>query len=201
MNSAENSYNRYHEVLDRIRILSVYLHAVSSVPFQFLYIGIMGKIVAVCGLPGSGKSYFAARLAERLKAVYFSSDKIRREMFSQRTYSDAEKRDVYREMIRRAQAHVDQSIVFDATFYRNDIRAMFNDAFPNLIWMMVSADDDVIRERLAKPRTDSEADLRVHELIRSQWEPLEGEFLTLHSTSDNIDDMLDRAIQYLDHDR
>lgn len=122
-------------------------------------------------------------------------------MFSRRTYSDTEKRDVYREMIRRAGEHTNQSIVFDATFYRRDIRDMFVHAFPHLIWIMVTADDDVVRARLARPRTDSEAGLRVHELIRSQWEPLEGEFLTLHSTSDNIDDMLDRAIQYLGHDR
>jgi predicted kinase len=161
----------------------------------------MRRVVAVCGLPGSGKSYFAAKLAERLNAVYFSSDKIRREMFTQRTYSDAEKRDVYREMIRRAGDHKSESIVFDATFYRRDIRAMFEDAYPNLIWIMVTADDDVIRDRLAKPRVDSEADLNVHHLIRSQWEPLEGEFLTLHSTSDNINEMLNRAIQYLGHDQ
>lgn len=62
----------------------------------------MGVIVAVCGLPGSGKSYFAARLAERLDAVYLSSDRVRREMFTRRTYSDDEKMDVYRELIHRA---------------------------------------------------------------------------------------------------
>jgi predicted kinase len=169
--------------------------------FQFLYIGVMGVIVAVCGLPGSGKSYFAARLAERLDAVYLSSDRVRREMFTRRTYSDDEKMDVYRELIHRARETPTRSIVFDATFFRRDIRTMFQEAFPRMVWIEVTADAEIIRSRLAKPRVDSEADLSVHQLIRSQWEPLEGDFLTLQSTSDNIDDMLDRALQYLGHDR
>lgn len=158
-------------------------------------------IVAVCGLPGSGKSYFAARLAERLGAVYLSSDKVRREMFTQRTYSDAEKREVYHEMIRRGKASSGRPIVFDATFFRRDIRVLFQEAFPGMSWIEVTADDEVIRTRLAMPRTDSEADLGVHQLIRSQWEPLDGDYLTLQSTSDNINVMLDRALQYLDYDR
>lgn len=161
----------------------------------------MAMIVGVCGLPGSGKSYFAARLAERLDAIYLSSDRIRREMFTHRTYSDAEKRDVYHEMIRRAREFPSRSVVFDATFYRRDIRMLFEEAFPEITWIEVTADAKVIRTRLAMPRTDSEADLQVHELIRSQWEPLQGEFLTLQSTSDNIDEMLDHALQYLHYDR
>jgi predicted kinase len=161
----------------------------------------MGVIVAVCGLPGSGKSYFAARLAERLDAVYLSSDKIRREMFTHRTYSDAEKMDVYREMIRRARKLPGKSIVFDATFFRRDIRTQFQEAFPGMVWIEVTAEAEVIRTRLAVPRADSDADLRVHELIQSQWEPLEGNYLALRSTSDNIQDMLNRALQYLGHDR
>src|SRR5690606_33927372 len=46
------------------------LHNPSPTGFQILYIGVMGVVVAVCGLPGSGKSYFASRLAERMNAVY-----------------------------------------------------------------------------------------------------------------------------------
>lgn len=161
----------------------------------------MGVIVAVCGLPGSGKSYFAARLAEKIDAVYLSSDRIRRELFARRTYSDAEKREVYREMIRRAREIRNRPIVFDATFFRRDIRAQFQDAFPDMVWIEVTADEDIVRTRLAMPRRDSEADLHVHQLIRSEWEPLEGDFLSLPSTSDNIDDMLARALQYVGHDQ
>ncbi|HLT82445.1 MAG TPA: ATP-binding protein [Cyclobacteriaceae bacterium] len=161
----------------------------------------MGVVVAVCGLPGSGKSYFASRLAERMNAVYFSSDRIRREMFKRRSYSDDEKTEVYKEMIRRARDHAAKPIVFDATFYRRGIRSLFREAFPGLVWIEVTAAEDIIRARLQKPRVDSEADLKVYHLIRSQWEPLEGEHLTLESTSDNIDDMLESAMQYLEYDR
>lgn len=122
-------------------------------------------------------------------------------MFPNRTYSDAEKLQVYREMIRRARKVPSQPVVFDATFFRRDIRSMFHEAFPDMHWIEVRADAGVIRQRLSTPRADSEADLGVHHLIRSQWEPLEGDFLTLPSTSANVDEMLDRAIEYLGHDR
>jgi predicted kinase len=56
-------------------------------------------IVIVTGLPGSGKSYFASRLASMLDADYINSDRIRKNLFTQRTYSEEEKLKVYEEML------------------------------------------------------------------------------------------------------
>ena len=37
-------------------------------------------LIAVMGLPGSGKSYFAHKLAGKLKAIYIGSDQVREKL-------------------------------------------------------------------------------------------------------------------------
>jgi predicted kinase len=63
-------------------------------------------IIIVMGLPGSGKSYFAQRLAITINADYISSDRVRKTMMSSRTYSTKEKLLVYDEMLSQMQLAV-----------------------------------------------------------------------------------------------
>jgi len=79
-------------------------------------------------LPGSGKSYFAYRLADMTKANYISSDQLRKNLFPERTYSEKEKLLVYAEMLSQMKEHIRQNknLVFDGTFYTNAIRKQFN---------------------------------------------------------------------------
>lgn len=160
-------------------------------------------IVAVCGLPGSGKSYFASRLAEATGALYLSSDEIRKELYAIRTYSDEEKADVYRELTARAlQAARENVVVLDATFYRKDLRDEVGKTIETPVrWIEVRADESVVRDRMNRPRTHSEADFDVYLKIKDAWEPLTDEHLVLQSTNDNIDEMLEQAVQYLRNDK
>src|SRR5690606_1351722 len=157
-------------------------------------------VVVVMGLPGSGKSYFAQRLAETLDAAYINSDRLRRELFPKRTYSDLEKAKVYAVMLKRMEEAIgqDKNLVLDATFYNNKTREPFMGHIGKRIFFIeIWADEDIIRERLAKERPYSEADLGVYHSIKRQWEPLERRHLILRSTNTNIGSMLDKAIQYL----
>ena len=81
-------------------------------------------VILVLGLPGSGKSYFAERLAQKIHAEYLNSDQIRKEMFPDRTYSDSEKARVYEALLKKMQEAIDKEkdVVLDATFYKNKIR-------------------------------------------------------------------------------
>jgi predicted kinase len=47
-------------------------------------------LVMVCGLPGTGKSYFCRRLLERLDAVRVESDSLRKALFPHPTYTAEE---------------------------------------------------------------------------------------------------------------
>jgi predicted kinase len=160
-------------------------------------------IVIVFGLPGSGKSYFAEQLAKIMDADYVNSDRIRRELFLERTYSEKEKFKVYEAMLSKMQDAIDseKDIVLDATFYKNAMRQLFvKNATGKVFFIEVWANDEVIKERLKKSRPYSEADFEVHKLVAKQWEPFEENHLKLKSTNDNIDAMLQKALKYLNHE-
>lgn len=157
-------------------------------------------IVIVFGLPGSGKSYFADRLAARIEADYISSDRVRKKMFVNRKYSENEKLSVYNEMLGQTRQAVEQnkSLVVDATFYKDVIRKKFiNEVGRNILFIEVKADEFVIKERLKQRRADSEADFKVYQNIQAQFEPMKEPHLILYSFHDNIDEMMNQALKYL----
>jgi predicted kinase len=159
-------------------------------------------IVIVFGLPGSGKSYFASRLAKVINAAYINSDITRKEIFTERVYSDEEKRMVYDKMLEQVKASVKQkkNLVLDATFHKKDNRGMFVRAMKGkgeISFIEVQADENIIKERLKKPRLYSEADFEVYKLIKQQNEPIDEPHLILKSTNDNINEMIQKATDYL----
>lgn len=160
-------------------------------------------VVIVLGLPGSGKSYFSERLADTIQATYINSDRLRKELFPKRTYSDNEKEIVYQAMLKRmAEAFKNgRNLVLDATFHKKSTRGLFTmNSKEKIHFIEVWADEPIIKERLEKSRPYSEADFQVHRLIRQQWEPIEENHLRLQSTNDNIDAMLKKAAKYLRDD-
>jgi len=159
-------------------------------------------IVIVLCLPSSDKSYFASRLAEVIQADYINSDQVRKEMFSKRMYSEQEKGAVYNAMLEKMKSVVqlNKDLVIDATFHREDSRQLFIRQLrgkAKFFFIEITANPDLIRRRLKKERPFSEADFDVYELTRHQWQPLSEPHLSLESTDENIDYMLDRAVNYL----
>jgi predicted kinase len=159
-------------------------------------------VILVMGLPGSGKSFFAARLADLTGAEYISSDRIRKTL--DLYYTREEKLMVYDEMLRQSEKAVaeDRHVVLDATFYTRNIRDRFAEALQGideLAFIEVVADEELIKERLKRPREDSDANFEVYREIKEEWQPLRDEHLVLRSTDENIDSMLDQAVEYLQH--
>ncbi|WP_281541151.1 AAA family ATPase [Maribacter aestuarii] len=161
-------------------------------------------VILVCGLPGSGKSYFASRLAETIHAQYFNSDRLRKELFPKRTYSKSETAKVYEILLNKMEAAINTNtdLVLDATFHFKATRKPFiSKGKGSIVFIEIQANEDVIRERLKEDRLFSEADLRVYRLIKEQWEALEQPHLTLQSTNDNIEAMLQKAVHYLKNEK
>jgi len=160
-------------------------------------------LIMVMGLPGSGKSYFAKKLAEKLEAVYISSDTIRNKMGLRGKYMLNDKTYVYQQMTKAALDCIQnkQNAILDATFYLNRFREMIyslsKDEECPLFLIMVNADEHVIQQRLSVPRKDSEADHQVYLKIKDQFEPLERPFLLLNSTNENLEEILLKANQYI----
>lgn len=159
-------------------------------------------IVIVFGLPGSGKSFFASRLAKMIDADYINSDRIRKEMFKRRTYSEQEKTAVYNAMLEKMRDAIDQrkNLVLDATFHKNETRKLFLQEIKGkdkIYFMKVWTAENIARERLKESRPYSEADYEVYKLIRQHWEALNEPHLMLESTNENIKIMLQKAAEYL----
>ncbi|NEN25799.1 AAA family ATPase [Cryomorpha ignava] len=159
-------------------------------------------IVIVFGLPGSGKSYFASRLADRIHAGYVNSDRVRKELFEKSDYSKEEKKAVYEKMLKVMKGAMEQNndLVLDATFHEKETRDLFiNEAkgTATVFFIEVKADEEIIKERLKKERPYSEADYEVYRMISQKNEPLSEPHLILQSTNDNIDEMLEKAVTTL----
>lgn len=163
-------------------------------------------VVIVFGLPGSGKSFFASRLADMISADHINSDRLRKEILRERNYTDTEKALVYSTMLQKTKEAIEQNrnIVLDATFHKNSTRALFIEEIKdktNVFFIEVLADENIIRQRLKRKRPDSEADFDVYKKILQQWEPFKASHLTLESTDSNLDAMLQEAAQYLNNDK
>jgi predicted kinase len=161
------------------------------------------KIIMVIGLPGSGKSFFASRLAERIHAEYLSSDSLRKKMFLSGRYAQEDKEKVYRIMLSLLGQAVqnNQNIILDATFYKDNLRKLFFEKAESLNTTLyiieVVAPFSLIRKRLLEKRKDSEADLQVYEKIKKQFEPVTEAHLQLESQESNFELMISEALNYI----
>jgi predicted kinase len=160
-------------------------------------------IIIVFGLPGSGKSFFASRLAANLHAVYVNTDEVRLNMFpDKREYTDAEKTAVYDALLSKMDHAImqDQTIILDGTFYKKSLRQPFEEAVAahnhQIIYIEVTAPEDVIKERVSRPREFSEATYEVYLKLRQEAEPLEADHLILDSTRP-VEEMITQAITYI----
>jgi predicted kinase len=160
-------------------------------------------IILIAGLPGSGKSYFAEKLAERLEAVYINSDQVRKAEQASGQYSFQDKFKVYKEMARLATHALKEqkAVIIDATFYQQSMRDLFFTLAKTLlvptVFIEVFADEALIKERLNTPRKYSEADFKVYEKIKNEFEHITEPHLRLESTNENMGNMLNTAIQYI----
>ncbi|HEY5749842.1 MAG TPA: ATP-binding protein [Chryseolinea sp.] len=163
----------------------------------------MKGIILVGGLPGSGKSFFASRLAKTAGAFYLGSDKIRKAMVASGKYTRTDKLAVYRALAHRAEEALKKStwVVVDATFSHRVMRDIFLDLAARLsvpcVFFWLDANEVLIKQRLSNPRPDSEADYAVYETLRDQLEAIETPHITLESTNDNIDTLLETGLNLM----
>ncbi len=163
-------------------------------------------IMIVMGLPGSGKTYFAQHLARTLSAEHISSDQTRNEHRRRGQYGLSDKLAVYHAMVEQADEALatGQSVVLDATFHLEIFRRLVEDWASekdySIRYIEIIADEATTRKRTRRSRSDSEADYRVYQQLKREAEPLEQAHLRLDSSDEDIDTMLQRALDYLTDD-
>ncbi len=163
-------------------------------------------IVVVMGLPGSGKTYFAQHLARVLSAETISSDQVRNEHRQRGRYELSNKLAVYHAMVEQAEVALadGQSVVLDATFHLRVFRRLVADWAErqdhSLRYIEIIADEATTRKRTRRSRSDSEADYEVYRQLKREAEPLESAHLRLDSSHEDVDTMLQLALDYLTDD-
>jgi len=138
--------------------------------------------IVVSGLPGTGKSYFCHKLAERLQFVILESDVLRRTLFPSPSYDPTESRRLFQAIHFLIEGLLKRGIplILDATNlserYREYLYNIADHLDVRLILVRVEAPPDVVRERLKMRREDrqrkSDADWGVYQKMRSSVEKI-----------------------------
>lgn len=151
--------------------------------------------VAVCGLPGTGKSYLCHRLVEKIPAVIVESDALRKMLFSPPRYSVEENHYLFRCIYLIVERLLGKSIpvILDATNLseknRKYLYSISERLGVNLIMVRTSAPQELVRQRLKSRHTDTNNMSAVDWNIYLKMKLAEDKIRRKHYTADTSQDI------------
>ena len=162
--------------------------------------------IAVSGLPGTGKSYFCNKLAERLPFIILESDALRKTLFSPPTYSPLESSRLFLAIHHLIQGLLTKGIplILDATNlserYRERLYNIADRLNIKLILVRIEAPPDVVYQRLkvrsegTNPESNSDADWEVFQRMKSTVQKIRRNHYAV-DTSRDITPVLDKIVR------
>ncbi|MGA8848579.1 MAG: ATP-binding protein [Dehalococcoidia bacterium] len=153
-------------------------------------------LIVVSGLPGTGKSFFCRKLAERLSFLILASDALRKILFPSPQYQENENKRLF------SACHVlieyllrkGIPIIFDATnlleHHREYLYRAAERAGTKLILVWVEAPTEVVRQRLlarekaAMSQYDSEAGWEVYNKMKPRREKISRNHFVVDTSQD-----------------
>ncbi len=164
--------------------------------------------VAVSGLPGTGKSYFCGKLAERLPFVILESDALRKVLFSSPRYSLEESSRLFRAIHRLIERLLKRGIplILDATNlseqHREYLYSIADRLGVELVLVHVEAPPEVVRrrldDRLENTGGKSDADWKVYQKMKPLAQKIRRKHYVVN-TSRDITPVLDKIVKELRH--
>jgi len=161
-------------------------------------------LVVVSGLPGTGKSFFSRKLAERVPLLVLESDVLRKTLFPSPTYSAEESSQVFRAIHPLAEDLLKEgvSLVLDATNlserFRERLYCIADRLGARLIVVRVQAPPEVVRQRMqgraGYSDTVSDADWSVYLKMRPSAEPISRNHFVV-DTSRDISPAIERIVR------
>ncbi|MDH4208495.1 MAG: ATP-binding protein, partial [Anaerolineae bacterium] len=154
-------------------------------------------LVMLTGLPGTGKSHLARRLAEVLPFVIVESDQVRKTLFPECDYTGEESQWVHRtchavieKLLRKG-----VRVIYDATNlherHREQVYRLADETQAKLLVVKVVAPEAVASARLQGRREDgtdnedvSDADWRVYRRMARDVEPIARSFVVVDTSRD-----------------
>ena len=137
-------------------------------------------IIIICGLPGTGKTTLAKCLAPLIHATILSTDKIRKELFSQPTYSREERELIYNIMLLVAKYlhKAGKSCILDATFNleksRIEVKEILSLDEKEFKIIECHCPEQIIISRLNKRKNDfSDAGTSIYFKMKKIYQPVQ----------------------------
>ncbi len=160
--------------------------------------------VAISGLPGTGKTYFCSKLAERLPFVVLESDALRKALFASPDYSLQESSRLFRAIHLLIERLLKKGIclILDATNlteqHREYLYRIADRLQVKLVLVGVEAPPEVVRRRLesrrGNPGNKSDADWTVYQKMRPAAERIRRPHYAV-DTSRDIAPVLDKIVK------
>jgi predicted kinase len=184
-------------ITSRVRLLT---ESLGHLPGQATH----SALIVVSGLPGTGKSYFSGRLAEKIPAVILQSDALRKKLFSIPDYSQRESGMLF-EAIHILIGHLLKRgffVILDATNLSEKHReTLYHIAEKNgaqLIVAYLEAPPEVVEERLSQRRhvtgNKSDADWSVYLKMRGSVDEIKRPHYIVN-TAEDITPAIDKIVK------
>jgi predicted kinase len=160
-------------------------------------------LIAIFGLPGTGKTTVAELLAQHLGTKHFNTDKIRDRIDKREQYDEENKDLVYDKMLELTKSEIEKgkNVIVDGTFYKKKLRMRFmelaNSYDASMKWVEVCAKEETVKKRVSKTRRYSEADYAVYQKIKTEFEPMEEFHIQLFSDVEEYSDMVKKAMKFI----
>ena len=164
-------------------------------------------LIAMCGLPGTGKSYFAAKLTEQVPFLILETDRLRKVLVEHPKYSTQEHRRVFRSCYQLIQYYLinGYSVLFDATNLNEEFRTYLYDiaeaTHAPLALVHATAPENTVRRRLKQRKADrhantySDAGWLIYTRLAPVEEPVQRDHYAL-DTSKDISPVLDEVAEW-----
>ncbi len=164
--------------------------------------------IAVSGLPGTGKSYFCSKLAERLPVVILQSDALRKVLFPSPSYSPQEQSRLFGavRLLIESLLKKGNSLILDATNlserHREYSYGIAERLGVKLILVRVEAPPRVVYQRLKARRENLESKSDADWVIYQRMKPSVQKMRRNHyvvDTSHDITPVLDKIVREVMH--
>ncbi len=163
-------------------------------------------LIVVSGLPGTGKSFFCRKLAERLSFLILTSDTLRKTLFPSPQYKESENKRLFsachvliEELLSKG-----MPVIFDATnlleHHREYLYRAAERAGAKLILVWIEAPPEVVQQRLLArkkatiPQYDTEAGWEVYNKMKPRREKISRNHLVV-DTSQDITPVINKIVR------
>jgi len=153
-------------------------------------------LLVLCGLPGTGKTYFSREVTKLVPFCVFESDRVRKTLVSEPTYAASEHARVFNVCHFLIEEYLSQgqNILFDATNltekFRLPLREISQRQDARLVMVHITAPRATVRQRLQERELGlhsgefSDAGWLIYSRMAPHDQPIEGEHLSADTSKD-----------------